>query len=78
MPQFSELAAHVGAERGAVLRKFRALRNFTQRQAAEWYGVTERTWRRWENTGVAPLPVIKRIRSYARRHPLGHYITDSL
>lgn len=78
MPHFSELPAFVGAARGEALRKFRAIRNFTQAQAAAWYGVSERTWRRWENTGIAPEPVIKRIVSYARRHPLGHHITDSL
>lgn len=67
MPHFSELPAYVGAERGKVLRKFRELRAFTQAQAAAWYGVTERTWRRWENTGIAPVPVMRRIGEYGKR-----------
>lgn len=50
-----------------VLRQFRQMRGFTQAQAAEWYGVTERSWRRYENTNHMPRPLAKRIMRYAQR-----------
>lgn len=37
-----------------VLR-FRASRGWTQAQAAKWWGVSVRSWRRWE-TGASPIP----------------------
>lgn len=46
-------------------RNFRLFRGWTQPEAAAWYGVSERTWRRYELNG-APPPAIERIRSYAR------------
>ncbi len=49
---------------------FRLLRGWTQAQAASWYGVGERTWRRWEAEG-APAHLLNRIREYGRR--LGGY-----
>lgn len=49
-----------------IVRNFRIWRNWTQAIAADWYGVTERTWRRWEQDG-APKPVLKRIEQYAKR-----------
>ena len=38
---------------------------WNQRQAGEWYGVTERQWRRYE-TGEQPIPrpLINRMRTY--------------
>lgn len=55
------------ADPSATLRRFRAVRDFTQAEAAKWYGVSERSWRRWENTGTAPTPLMKRIAEYGRR-----------
>lgn len=47
-----------------LLLTFRERRGFTQRQAARWYGVTERSWRRWENGEVrTPRPVVRRVRA---------------
>lgn len=36
-----------------------------QKDAAAWYGVSERQWRRWEN-GEVPIPttVVRRIAEY--------------
>jgi hypothetical protein len=45
-----------------------------QKDAAAWYGVSERQWRRWEN-GEVPIPttVVKRIAEYeAMRQVLAH------
>lgn len=49
-------------ERPARLKAWRLHRQWTQGQAALWYGVTERTWRRYER-GVThvPRPLINRI-----------------
>ena len=69
--------AFTGIACDVVLQKFRAIRGFTQAQAAEWFGVSERTWRRWENTGIVPVPVMKRVRDYARHHPRGKLIHHS-
>jgi DNA-binding XRE family transcriptional regulator len=53
-------------DRHQIVRNFRILRGWTQGFAAEWYGVNERTWRRWEG-GVPPAHVLKRIEQWARR-----------
>lgn len=49
-----------------IPHNFRVLRGWTQARAAEWYGVSERTWRRWESHG-APEHVLKRIKVYSDR-----------
>jgi DNA-binding XRE family transcriptional regulator len=51
-----------------IVRNFRILRGWTQARAAEWYGVTERSWRRYEaEFGYPPTPLLKRIEQWARR-----------
>jgi transcriptional regulator with XRE-family HTH domain len=51
-----------------IVRNFRLLRGWTQALAAEWYGVSERTWRRYEAERAAvPKPLLKRIEQWARR-----------
>lgn len=49
---------------GDHVREWRERRHWTQAEAARWYGVSDRTWRRWE-TGETrvPAPVLKRIAS---------------
>jgi len=43
---------------------FRLDRDWTQVEAAEWYGCSARTWRRWENAEVQiPRSVLNRIRA---------------
>lgn len=37
---------------------------WTQAQAAEWAGVTERTWARWEAREQLPLWLVKRLQDY--------------
>lgn len=62
-------------ERGHVLnlnervRNFRLLRGWTQEIAAGWWGVSPRTWQRWEAGWDAPPPraLMKRIVVWARR-----------
>lgn len=54
----------------AIPLNFRAVKRWTQAQAAAWYGVSERTWRRYEGVG-APLPVLTRIAAFAKRG--GHW-----
>jgi len=49
-----------------IPHNFRLLRNWTQEIAADWYGVSVRTWRRWETHG-APTHALKRIEQYAKR-----------
>lgn len=50
------------------VHNFRVLRNWTQADAAEWWGVSERTWRRWETPGVvAKRALLKRIAQWAKR-----------
>lgn len=52
----------------ARVRLWRANRGFTQREAAEWYGVTERTWQRYESgERSVPRPLLRRILPLARR-----------
>jgi DNA-binding XRE family transcriptional regulator len=43
-----------------IVREFRKALGFTQARAAEWYGVDERTWRRWERKRP-PKHLLKRI-----------------
>lgn len=53
--------------RRAIPHNYRLLRNWTQEIAAEWYGVSLRTWRRWEQKG-APEHLLKRIKQHSDRH----------
>jgi transcriptional regulator with XRE-family HTH domain len=39
-----------------TLRHWRNTQGWTQATAANWYGVTDRQWRRWEN-GEQPVPL---------------------
>ncbi|WP_018694251.1 helix-turn-helix domain-containing protein [Algicola sagamiensis] len=39
---------------GELLRFYRTYLGFTQKEVAERYGVTERTYRRWENSVTQP------------------------
>lgn len=42
----------------------------TQAAAAAWYGVHERSWRRWENAERRiPQPLVHRIQSTPSRRP---------
>lgn len=50
----------------AIPFNFRLVKHWTQQQAAAWYGVSVRTWRRYETVG-APKPVLNRIAAFARR-----------
>lgn len=45
------------------VQEFRTRRGWTQTEAAAWYGVAVRTWRRWERgEGLhVPTPVLKRL-----------------
>lgn len=46
----------------SVARRLKTGRGWTQADAARWWGVSERTWRRYETVpGAAPLALIKRI-----------------
>ncbi len=38
------------------LKAWRLSREWTQEQAASWYGVTQSTWKDWE-TGRYPIPL---------------------
>lgn len=62
--------------RSVIPRNYRIVRNWTQAIAAEQYGVSERTWRRYETTG-APEHVLKRIEQYSDRAGSEHaaYLT---
>lgn len=41
---------------------WRERRGWTQAQAARWYGVSVRTWRRWERDEIrVPARVLKRL-----------------
>jgi transcriptional regulator with XRE-family HTH domain len=42
------------------VREYRTRRGMTQREAAEVIGVSERTWRRWEQPGSRPPAVALR------------------
>jgi transcriptional regulator with XRE-family HTH domain len=46
---------------GGTVYAFRKLKRWTQKEAAEWYGVSERTWRRYETGEIVCLPLLKRI-----------------
>lgn len=41
---------------GKELQLWRLQKGWTQQQAAEWYGVNVRTWRRYELQGDRPIP----------------------
>ena len=55
---------------GPALQTWRRGQGWTQRQAAEWYGVHERTWRKYERTiedgwmVTVPDRLTKRITEY--------------
>jgi transcriptional regulator with XRE-family HTH domain len=54
-----------------LVRRWRERRGFTQQQAAEWYGVTERSWQRYES-GERPVPrplliIVWRSEKHARQ-----------
>lgn len=56
---------------GTFLKQYRTLRHagdpvLSQAQAATWAGISERTWRRYENSGRVPLWLTKRIRQWAK------------
>ena len=78
MPRYErrliELSEHeAGHERTAftapeIVHNYRILRNFTQEIAAADYGVSTRTWQRYEaGTVRVPTPLLKRISAWARR-----------
>ena len=51
-----------------IVHNFRILRNWSQANAAEWWGVHVRTWRRYESpTAVPPEPLMKRIAEWGKR-----------
>lgn len=54
---------------GNALKSWRVAQGWTQVQAAAWYGVHERTWRRYENMndGLVPTKLNKRIYDYTIR-----------
>lgn len=72
-PHFDEYA--VGRDRFWLdpfesVHNFRVLRGWTQEIAAAWWGVSTRTWQRWESRwydGGVPLALLKRIEEWARR-----------
>jgi DNA-binding XRE family transcriptional regulator len=50
------------------VRNYRIMRAFSQANAAEHHGVSERTWQRWERPGTHVPPwVLKQIVTWARR-----------
>lgn len=65
-----------GAWTGDTLRRWRVTglqserkEPMTQEQAAAWYGVHERTWRRWERGEIkVPTPLILRISAEKREN----------
>ena len=53
-------------ENGNALKNWRVAVTATQSEAAAWYGVSERTWRRYERgESRVPTPLIRRIESGA-------------
>lgn len=51
-----------------IVHNFRILRNWSQANAAEWWGVHVRTWRRYESPlGTVPPPLMKRIAEWGKR-----------
>lgn len=53
-------AREVGTRAHVV--NFRHARRWTQRKAADWWGVSIRQWRRYENGATpVPVPLLKRI-----------------
>lgn len=59
-----------GNYRSAIPHNFRVIRGWTQAELAEWYGVSVRTWQRYESQG-APRPLLKRIETWARTTTTG-------
>lgn len=60
------------------VHNFRVLRGWTQAHAAEWWGVSERTWRRYEAPGWrGDARLLKRIRAWTTRAcpEYAHYVT---
>lgn len=45
-------------------RNNQVVKGWSQKKAAEWYGCSERQWRRWEAAKKVPLPVIKAVIRY--------------
>lgn len=63
MPRSKRTPAQLIAGRIAVIA-FRSFTDRTQSQAAEWWGVTEREWQRYESGAVpVPMPLLKRLAS---------------
>ena len=61
-----ELVAWRSAQAGEFKARNGEMRTgWSQKMAAAWYGCSERTWRRWENSGVVPLRVVKTIVRYS-------------
>lgn len=60
-------ASALSSMTGRALRDWRVAQRtifgdpWTQAYAARWYGVSERTWRRYEYRSVVPLHVSERI-----------------
>jgi DNA-binding transcriptional regulator YiaG len=51
-----------------IVHNFRILRNWTQDDAARWWGCNVRTWRRWETPGGKPKrALLLRIKQWAHR-----------
>jgi len=48
------------------VRRFRKQTGFTQKEAAKWYGCTERSWQRYE-AGDRPVPT-PLLHAIDRRH----------
>lgn len=49
---------------GLALKEWRETHKWTQAQASDWYGVHERTWRRYEGRPALPMRLWKRIVEY--------------
>lgn len=55
----------------AIVAEFRFAHgpHWTEAQAAAWWGVSERTWRRYERGETCPpAPLLKAIQRYRLRH----------
>jgi hypothetical protein len=59
---------HGAPANGNALRLWRVAQGWTQIEAAKWYGVHERTWRRYEGRGPMYVPdkLNKRIQDYTK------------
>lgn len=59
-PRLSSLPAE---EQRRALVRFRQARGWSQAKAAQWYGVTPRSWQRYEaGDRPIPMPLLNRIR----------------